>query len=395
MSVLQREPAKSFADVTRRKGRTLLVVLGIFIGVFGLTAINTAEDALFAAITFSLSGQSAQPDILLMSITSIQRCCPRCKLSPMSKTVQYQTVFSTQWHVSRAPGHIDMVITSYPDLRHVPLSPFQLTSGRYPNAGEIVMEYGDLGLQRFNIGDMVTVDTAQGTARLRVVGLVRTPGHNPASSGTGEGYMSDAGLQQIAGSASTGLTPTSVSVDPEIAIRVQSHATTVAATLQHLLSAHGVTVYNLSVRERIAPRTHALEGVFSLLRILIIVAVVMSGFLILNTVTTLVAEQTAIIGTMKAAGGTRGAIMRGYLVSVGIYSVLATLPASHSVCSAATSWVRSLPPACPSISVPLCCSGGSSLSALLSASAFPSSRRYCHCGMGRASACAMRSPPMA
>ncbi len=53
----------------------------------------------------------------------------------------------------------------------------------------------------------------------------------------------------------------------------------------------------------------------------------MSGFLILNTVTTLVAEQTAIIGTMKAVGGTRGAIMRGYLVSVGIYSVLATLPA--------------------------------------------------------------------
>ncbi len=48
---------KSFADVTRRKGRTLLVVLGIFIGVFGLTAINTAEDSLFAALTFSLSGQ--------------------------------------------------------------------------------------------------------------------------------------------------------------------------------------------------------------------------------------------------------------------------------------------------------------------------------------------------
>ena len=56
---------KSFADVTRRKGRTLLVVLGIFIGVFGLTAINTAEDALFAAITFSMSSQAAQPDILV------------------------------------------------------------------------------------------------------------------------------------------------------------------------------------------------------------------------------------------------------------------------------------------------------------------------------------------
>jgi putative ABC transport system permease protein len=319
---------KSFADVTRRKGRTLLVVLGIFIGVFGLTAINTAEDALFAAITFSVSSQAIQPDILVDVDHLDPALLPTLQAVTDVNTVQYQTVFNTQWHVSQAPGHIGMQITSYPDLQHVPLTPFQLTSGRYPNAGEIVMEYGDLGLQQFNLGDTVTVDTAQGTARLRVVGLARTPGHNPAASGNGEGYMSDVGLQQISVGASTGLTSTSgVSLDPELAIKVQSHATTVAATVQQLLPAHGVTVYNLSVQEHFAPRTHAIDGVFSLLRILIIVAVVMSGFLILNAVTTLVAEQTAVIGTMKAAGGTRSALMRGYLVSVGIYSVLATLPA--------------------------------------------------------------------
>ena len=171
---------KSFADVTRRKGRTLLVVLGIFIGVFGLTAINTAEDALFAAITFSMSSQAIQPDILVDVDHLDPALLPTLQSVTDVRTVQYQTVFNTQWHVSQAPGHIDMAITSYPDLRHVPLTPFQLTSGRYPNAGEIVMEYGDLGLQQFNIGDTVTVDTAQGTAHLRVVGLARTPGHNPA-----------------------------------------------------------------------------------------------------------------------------------------------------------------------------------------------------------------------
>ena len=319
---------KSFADVTRRKGRTLLVTLGIFIGVFALTAINTAEDALFAAITFSMSSQAVQPDILVEVNHLDPALLPTLQSVTDVRTVQYQTVFNTQWHVSQGPGHINMAITSYPDLQHVPLTPFQLTSGSYPNAGEIVMEYGDLGLQQFSIGDTVTVDTAQGTARLRVVGLARTMGHNPASSGTGEGYMSDPGLQQITAGASTGLTPTNgVSLDPEFAIKVQSHATAVAATIQQLLPAHGVTVYNLSVQEHSPPRTHAIDGVFSLLRILIIVAVVMSGFLILNTVTTLVAEQTAIIGTLKAVGGTRGAIMRGYLLSVGNYSALATLPA--------------------------------------------------------------------
>jgi len=331
---------KSFADVTLRKGRTLLVVLGIFIGVFGLTAINTAEDALFAALTFSFSGQATQPDILLDVDQLDPALLPVLQSSTDVQTVQYQTIFNTQWHVSQAPGHIPMQITSYPDLHHVPLTPFQLTSGRYPNAGEIVMEYGDLGLQQFNLGDTVTVDTAQGTAQLRVVGLARTPGHNPARSGASEGYMSDAGLQQITAGISTGRTPGVVPgrtpgvvpgnglvLSPEIAVKVTNHADTVATALQQVLPAHGITLYSIRAVGNTSPPTNAIAGVFSLLRILAIVAVVMSGFLILNTVTTLVAEQTAIIGTMKAAGGTRGAIMRGYLVSVGIYSGLATLPA--------------------------------------------------------------------
>ena len=46
---------KSLADVTRRKGRTLLVVLGIFVGVFGLAGITSTEDTLSSAITFTAS----------------------------------------------------------------------------------------------------------------------------------------------------------------------------------------------------------------------------------------------------------------------------------------------------------------------------------------------------
>jgi hypothetical protein len=44
---------KSLADVTRRKGRTALVVLSILIGVFGFTAINVTEDTIISAVTFS------------------------------------------------------------------------------------------------------------------------------------------------------------------------------------------------------------------------------------------------------------------------------------------------------------------------------------------------------
>ncbi len=320
---------KSLADVTRRKGRTLLVVLGIFIGVFGLTAINITQDQLFAAFAYSVGSQATQPDLVVDVDRLDPQLVPALLAVPNVKRVQEETTLTTQWHVSRAPGHVDLTIISYPDLQHIPLTPFELTSGRYPGAGEILMEYGDVAIQPFTIGDLVTVDTAQGTARLRVVGLARTPGVNPATTDSARGYMREAALQSLP--AFTDVT-TAPLLGPlrlsHIAVKVAS-ITQVSATahvLGTLLQAHRVTVLGVSFPEPITAQLRQIDGIFTLLRILALLAVVMSGILLLNTVTTLIGEQTAIIGAMKAIGGTRRAILRGYLLSVGLYSLLATVP---------------------------------------------------------------------
>jgi putative ABC transport system permease protein len=320
---------KSFADVTRRKGRTLLVVLGIFIGVFGLTAINITQDQLFAAFAFSVGNQATQPDLIVDVDRLDPQLLPALLAVPNVKQVQEETTLSTQWHVSRAPGHVDLTIISYPDLQHIPLTPIELISGRYPGAGEIVMEYGDVAIQPFNIGDLVTVDTAQGTARLRVVGLARTPGVNPATTDSARGYMRDAPLQSLPAftdvATAPPLGPLRIS---HLAVKVTS-ITQVDATAHALgtvLHAHRVNVLGVSEPSPITAQLHQLDGIFTLVRILALLAVAMSGILLLNTVTTLIAEQTAIIGTMKALGGTRRTILRGYLLSVGLYSLLATVP---------------------------------------------------------------------
>jgi len=320
---------KSLADVTRRKGRTLLVVLGIFIGVFGLTAINITQDQLFAAFAFSVGSQATQPDLIVDVDRLDPQLVPALLAVPNVKQVQEETTLSTQWHVSRAPGHVDLTIISYPDLQHIPLTPFELTSGRSPGAGEIVMEYGDLAIQPFTIGDLVTVDTAQGTARLRVVGLARTPGVNPATTDSARGYMREDALQSLPAFTDVATAPP---LGPlrlsHIAVKVTSitQVNMTAHALGTLLQAHRVTVLGVSFPEPITAQLRQIDGIFTLLRILALLAVVMSGVLLLNTVTTLMAEQTAIIGTMKAIGGTRGTILRGYLRSVGIYSLLATAP---------------------------------------------------------------------
>src|SRR5258706_7042192 len=322
---------KSFADVTRRKGRTLMVVLGIFIGVLGLTGVTFIQQTLLSAFTYSTGTAANSPDLTLMVNRLDPALTPQLSAVANVQAVQMQSVVASQWHINATPGHLPINIVSYPDFQHIPITPFQLTSGRYPGVGEIVLEYGDQDVQPVSLGETVTVDTSQTTTTLRVVGFARTQGlPSPAGSGTARGYMSEAAIHQAFGSIGAAPNSQEPQVQDEMAFKVQhiSQVTTTADALAQTLRAKGVTVLQVNIHQPFNQgRINAVNGVFTLLRMLSILAVILSALLILNTVITLIAEQTPIIGTLKAVGGTRSAIVRGYLVSVGIYSALGTLPA--------------------------------------------------------------------
>ena len=322
---------KSFADVTRRRGRTLMVVLGIFIGVLGLTGINFTQQTILSSYSYSVGSAVDHPDIWLQVNQFDPALDPTLAAQPNVQAVQTQEELDTQWHVSAAPGYVPIAIVSYPDLQHIAIAPFQLTSGHYPGPGEIVLEYGDQGLQAASIGDTVTIDTSQNTTTtLRVAGFVRTEGlQSPVASGSAQGYMSSAPFQQTFGSIVTASRNNVVQLHYSVAIKVRnaSQASTTATTLAHVLQANHVTLLDISLARPFNQGNFtAINGLFTLLRLLAILALLLSGLLILNTIITLITEQTQIIGTLKAVGGTRSAILRGYLVSVLIYSALGTFP---------------------------------------------------------------------
>ena len=214
---------KSFADVTRRKGRTLMVVLGIFIGVLGLTSVTFIQQTLLSAFTYSTGTAANSPDITLQVNRLDPALTPQLSAVANVQAVQMQSVFATHWHVSATPGHVPITLVSYPDFQHVPITPFQLTSGRYPGAGEIALEYGDQDIQPVSLGDTVTVDTSQTTTSLRVVGFARTQGlPSPAGSGTARGYMSEAAIHQAFGSLGAAPKSQEPQVQDEMAFKVQN-----------------------------------------------------------------------------------------------------------------------------------------------------------------------------
>jgi putative ABC transport system permease protein len=306
---------KSVADVTRRKGRTTLVVLGILIGVLGLTAINVTAGALGAAFAFS-ANETARSNIAIDVNGADPSLAPELASVPNVRAVQLWSFYLTRWQIAATPGHVTMGIYGSDDLAHLTINPFQLTGGSYPGSGEIVMESSDGGLQSFTIGDMITIDTPNGPIHLRVSGLARTLGTGSAAfNDFAVGYMSAAGLSQVTGATQPNLI--------DVLEKDTGKGQATAKALQSVLLAHHVEIDGIRIRGNDF-QSGAIDGVLTIMRVLSIIALVLTSFLIINTVTTLVAEQTNIIGTLKAVGATRGKVMRSYLTSVAVYGIIGT-----------------------------------------------------------------------
>lgn len=113
------------------------------------------------------------------------------------------------------------------------------------------------------------------------------------------------------------------------------HVTTVAQAVADELKRAGATVYFVSVYQ---PGHHfaysITQGVFFVLNVLGYLTVLLSGFLIVNTITALMTQHTRQIGIMKATGGSTMQIFGMYLVLIlafGAGSLLLAIPLANAV----------------------------------------------------------------
>ncbi len=115
------------------------------------------------------------------------------------------------------------------------------------------------------------------------------------------------------------------------------HVTEVAQAVADRLERAGATVYFVSVYQ---PGHHfaysITQGVFFVLGVLGYLTVLLSGFLIVNTITALTTQHTRQIGIMKATGGSTMQIFGMYLVLIfafGVGSLLIAIPLANGAAS--------------------------------------------------------------
>jgi putative ABC transport system permease protein len=309
---------KAFKDVTRRKVRTVLTVLGIAIGVMGLSAVMLASGQLQSSLKFSTDA-SAQPDIQLFTTPASSSLIALLQQQSNVQQAQAETIVPTRWVIPG--GHEALTIFGLPDFQHVAFNRFELAAGRLPTGpGEILMESSDRQISTFHVGDQIELTSPGGSQRLTVVGLTRTRGlPAPGLSGNATAYMRLVDVQRLF------QVPGVNTFLIRLAHYEPRQAQATAGQLAQVLRAHGVTVLSVSVGHADGEGQLLLDGLFAVMQVLSAIALLLSVFLLLGTITTLLSEQIPVIGTLKAMGARRYQIMRSYLLTVLIYGLLGSV----------------------------------------------------------------------
>lgn len=311
---------KVLQDLWSNKTRTLLVILSIAVGVFALGSIAGSRVILLRDLRATYSRISPQSAIigtdpfdeaLLDSVRRMKGV--RDADGRATINVQYEA----------APGvWKDMQISALRDFKDIRVNKIFPVSGAWPPAKkEVLIERASLPVLGAKLGDVLHIRTPDRKEHdLRITGTVHEMNLFPVVfSGTPYAYVDLETLEWLGQPHSLTALAFAVS-DHELD---EAHIRQVADQVRDRIKASGREVRFVWIPPAgkyvadplISSLMLVLEamGLFSLL---------LSGFLIVNTVSSVLTEQVRQIGIMKAIGARRGQLIGMYLSLVCVYGLL-------------------------------------------------------------------------
>jgi putative ABC transport system permease protein len=315
---------KVLRDLWSNKTRTLLVVLSIAVGVFAVGMIAGSQDMLANdlkvandasnPISATLNTETPFDDELVQTIRDMQGVDDA---EGSSTTVFQVSAGPDVWKNTQFK-----IIPDFSDLRIGKIKPI---SGAWPpSKKELLLERSSLSFLNTNVGDTVLVDLPNGTKReMRVAGAVYDVNWASQLFGFGSAYItSDTArwLGQTGDFTELRITVTGDRQD-------LAHITQVVSQVRDKIEKSGRTVGFVNIPD--PPGKHwadqVLQAIMLIMSLLGIISLLMSGFLVVNTIGALLMQQTRQIGVMKSIGARSRHIVGMYLMMVGIFGGLALL----------------------------------------------------------------------
>jgi putative ABC transport system permease protein len=314
---------KVLNDLWGNKMRTVLIVLSIAVGLFAFGTIVSSQTILsaglaesFAAINPS-SGTVRTLELFGEDFVRSVRAMKDVEEADARRALDVRVqVGPDEWANLRL-----FAISDYDDIRINKVRP---ESGAWPPPErEILIERAALPLIKAQVGDVVLIEMPNEKRReLRIAGLAHDPAQLPAQiDGSPYGYVSFETLEWLG--EPHGFNELYIVAknrdDKEFAQQVVNEVKT-------KVEKNDFTIPMMTTAEPgQLPLNDVLQAVLLLMGTLGLLSLFLSMFLIVNTVSALLAQQKRQIGVMKAIGARTGQIMGTYLGMVMIYGLIALI----------------------------------------------------------------------
>ncbi|MFC1870067.1 FtsX-like permease family protein [Chloroflexota bacterium] len=313
---------KVIRDLWSNKTRTILVTLAIAVGIFAFGSVYITQAVLVADMNAQY--QEIDASTITMSIKSFNDSLVRwARRQPEIADTQGNAVYLVKW--IRGSRTFNMNLYAYDDYVNMPINRINREEGTWPpGRREILFERSSVALIGTQIGDTAVIELSSGRRQeLKVAGTVHDLNAVPANLFPQlTGYVSIKTLGQIGLPADYNR----LEILTRDEYRSIAELEGVAHELRERLQRTGVSVDSVQVRE---PDKHwgadVTKSFTLILSFIGAFSLILSGFLVVNTISALLAEQRRQIGMMKAIGGTGKQIIGIYLVLVTVYGALALL----------------------------------------------------------------------
>jgi putative ABC transport system permease protein len=336
---------KVLADLGAHASRTLIVVLSIAVGVFGVGFVAGAYVMIKRSI--SVDYLAARPASATMLVTPFGEDLVRAiRRLPEIGDAEGKTRMFGRVRVGDGEWRT-LVIFALHDFKHVRVDVVIPETGPWPPPKrELLLERQAAEMLGVANGDFVTVETPDGKKHaVRVAGTAHDVTHVSGKlSRMALAYVTFDTLKWLGRPISYNTLDFVVSKGAAD----EAHIRAVAADLRdHHIEMGDRKVLSTSVPS--PPRKHPLDRMIQTALFIFFslgfLAMFLSGFLVVNTIESLLASQIRQIGIMKAVGGRAGQITAIYLAMVLLYGVLGLavgLPSAALAARLITAWLGGL-----------------------------------------------------
>ncbi|MEW6240648.1 MAG: FtsX-like permease family protein [Chloroflexota bacterium] len=294
---------KVWADFWGNKGRTLLTILTIMVGTFAVGVNSNMGQYMFESMESDYQSSAPSEATIFAyplddDMVELARSVPGVDAVEGGNSVYADVVRTDDKQVTILLSEIED-----PNARTVNrFKPVMGETSLPPLGDKQVLVDASAATLGYQPGDTILVELDNGKRReLILAGYIHdVTGFPFGFTNTMNAYVTPDTLEWLGGDPlfnSLAVSVTERQTD-------QAHVTEVAQAVADELERAGAEVYYVSIYQ---PGHHfawsITQGVFFVLNVLGYLTVLLSGFLIINTVTALMTQQTRQIGIMKAVGG--------------------------------------------------------------------------------------------